>query len=149
MLEKGAPGNHCGCRGLLHNCARPLVTDRVLTRIFDNMMTSSKGHISALLALFVGNSPVNPPPPPPHTHTLTHTHKGQWRWALMFSLIWAWTNGWVNNREAGDLRHHRAHYDVTVMKIYKCFRWLHDAIQNGRRSREMPRPFVCKVIYVS
>ena len=24
-------------------------------------------------------------------------------------------NGWVNNREAGDLRRHRAHFDVTVM----------------------------------
>ena len=24
-------------------------------------------------------------------------------------------NGWVNNREAGDLRRHRAHYDVIVM----------------------------------
>ena len=24
-------------------------------------------------------------------------------------------NGWVNNREAGDLRHYRTHYDVTVM----------------------------------
>ena len=35
--------------------------------------------------------------------------------ALMFFLICAWTNGWVNNREAGDLRRHRAHYDVTVM----------------------------------
>ena len=40
---------------------------------------------------------------------------GQWRGALMFSLICAWINGWVNNREAGDLRRHRAHYDVTVM----------------------------------
>ena len=27
----------------------------------------------------------------------------------------AWINGWVNNRKAGDLRSHRAHYDVTVM----------------------------------
>ena len=44
-------------------------------------------------------------------------HKGQWRGALMFSLICAWINGWVNNREAGDLRHHRAHYDV-IVKIY-------------------------------
>ena len=35
--------------------------------------------------------------------------------ALMFSLICVWINGWVNNREAGDLRWHRAHYDVTVM----------------------------------
>ena len=33
----------------------------------------------------------------------------------MFSLIWAWINGWVNNREAGDLRRHQVHYDVTVM----------------------------------
>ena len=42
-------------------------------------------------------------------------HKGQWRGALMFSLICAWINGWVNNHEAGDLRCHRAHYDVIVM----------------------------------
>ena len=35
--------------------------------------------------------------------------------SLMFSLICAWINGWANNREAGDLRHHRAHYDVIVM----------------------------------
>ena len=46
--------------------------------------------------------------------------KGQWRGALVFSLICAWTNGWVNNRDAGDLRRHRAHYDVTVM-VCRCF----------------------------
>ena len=34
---------------------------------------------------------------------------------LIFSLIYAWTNGWANNRDAGDLKRHRAHYDVTVM----------------------------------
>ena len=33
----------------------------------------------------------------------------------MFSLICAWLNGSVNSGEAGDLRRHRAHYDVTVM----------------------------------
>ena len=33
-----------------------------------------------------------------------------------FSLICTWTNGWVNSRDAGDLRRHRAHYDVTVMR---------------------------------
>ena len=27
---------------------------------------------------------------------------------------------WVNNREAGDLRRHHAHYDVIVMKWYSC-----------------------------
>ena len=48
-------------------------------------------------------SPVNSP------------HKAQWCGALMFSLICAWINGWVNNRGAGDLGRHRAHYDVTVI----------------------------------
>ena len=33
----------------------------------------------------------------------------------MFSLIYAWINDWVNNREAGDLRRQRGHYDVIVM----------------------------------
>ena len=42
-------------------------------------------------------------------------HNGQWRDALMLSLICAWTNGWVDNRDAGDLRRHCAHYDVCVM----------------------------------
>ena len=44
-------------------------------------------------------------------------HKGQWRGAFMSSLICAWINLWVNNREAGDLRRYRAHYDVIVMII--------------------------------
>ena len=48
-------------------------------------------------------SPVNSP------------HNGQRREALMFSLIWAWINGWVNNREAGDFRRNLAHFDVIVM----------------------------------
>ena len=26
-----------------------------------------------------------------------------------------WINGWINNREAGGFRRHRAHYDVSVM----------------------------------
>ena len=71
---------------------------------------------SALLAICAGNSPVPVNPP----------HKGQCRGALMFSLIYAWINGWVNNREAGDLRRHRAHYDVIVMKCLKSpqFAWL-------------------------
>ena len=55
----------------------------------------------ALLALCAGNSPVTG--------------------ALMFYLIYAWINGWVNHREAGDLRRHHAHYYVTVM-IPGCLR---------------------------
>ena len=61
---------------------------------------------SALLALCADNSPDSGESP----------HKDQWRVALMLSLICAWITSWVNNREAGDLRRHRAHYDVTVME---------------------------------
>ena len=39
----------------------------------------------------------------------------------MFSLICVWINGWVNNREAGDLRRYRAHYDVIVMNLNDKF----------------------------
>ena len=58
---------------------------------------------SALLVICEGNSPV----------PVNSPHKGQWRGALVCSLICAWTNGWVNNHEAGDLRRNRAHHDVT------------------------------------
>ena len=50
-----------------------------------------------------------------HRSPVNSPHKGQWRGALMFSLICVWINGWVNNREAGDLRRNLAHYDVIVM----------------------------------
>ena len=50
-----------------------------------------------------------------HQSPVNSPHKGQWRGALMFSLICGWIDGWVNNREAGDLRRHRAHYDVTII----------------------------------
>ena len=42
--------------------------------------------------------------------------KGQWRGALMFSLTCAWTNGWANNRDDGDLTCHRTYCDVTIME---------------------------------
>ena len=42
----------------------------------------------------------------------------------MFSLMCVWINGWVNNREAGDLIRYRTHYDVIVIiyaeGIFKC-----------------------------
>ena len=50
-----------------------------------------------------------------HRSPMNSQHKRQWRGALMFSLICAWINAWVNNREAGDLRRHRAHCDAIVM----------------------------------
>ena len=50
-----------------------------------------------------------------HRLPVNSGHKGQWRGALMFPLICAWISVWVNNRETGDLRRHRSHYDVTIM----------------------------------
>ena len=50
-----------------------------------------------------------------HQSLVNSPHKRQWRGDLMFSLICARINGWVNNREAGDLRCHVVHYDITVM----------------------------------
>ena len=54
----------------------------------------------------------------------------------MFSLICAWISGWVNNGEAGDLRRHRAHYNVAVMIASNC---LNQCIHNQQDpiSREM------------
>ena len=89
-------GNHfCGITGMRNRQGMLYI-----------MMTLSKWRHFPRYWSFVRRiyrSPVNSP------------HKGQWRWALVFSLICAWINGCVNNREAGDLRHHRAHYFVTVM----------------------------------
>ena len=48
---------------------------------------------------------------------INSSHKDQCHGALMFSLICTWINGWVNTREAGDLRCHNAHYGVAVMVI--------------------------------
>ena len=67
---------------------------------------------SALLALCAGNSSVT-------GEFLSQRPVTQ---SLMFSLI-CWTNGWVNNPVTGDLRHHRAHYDVTVMWCRIVIQW--------------------------
>ena len=50
-----------------------------------------------------------------HRSPVNSPYKGQWRGALLFSLIYASINRWENNREAGDLRRYRAHYDLNVM----------------------------------
>ena len=52
-----------------------------------------------------------------HRSSVDSPLKGQWRGALLFYLICAWTNGLAKNRDAGDLRHHHALYDVTVMIV--------------------------------
>ena len=60
---------------------------------------------SALLALCVGNSPV------------TSEFPSQWPMTRSVDIYFDLhlNKRSANNREAGDLRRHRAHYDVTVM----------------------------------
>ena len=60
---------------------------------------------SALLALSEGNSPVTGEFPAQRPVTRSFD--------VFFDL--RLNEGWVNNREAGDLRRHRTHYNVTVM----------------------------------
>ena len=86
----------------------------------------------SVLALWAGihRSPVNSP------------HKDQWRGALMFSLICAWINGWVNNGEAGDLRRHRSHYGTIVMiGLQVLQRLLHF-------QRNQPKPHLWRTVAV-
>ena len=63
---------------------------------------------SALLAICAGNSPVSGEFP---------TQRPVTRSFDIFFFFCVWINGWVNNREAGDLRRCRSHYDVSVMEI--------------------------------
>ena len=84
---------------------------------------------SALLAICAGN----------HRSMVNTPHKGQWHEALVFSLIFTWTYGWVNNREASDLIHHRAHYDVIVMGKID---WCHKTIKHNQAI------FMCAVLRV-
>ena len=76
-----------------------------------------------------------------HRWPVNSPHKAQWRGALMFSLIYTWLNGWVNNREDGDLRCHRAHYDIIVMNIVVVdtllWQWLQITIVNRMASIQL------------
>ena len=69
---------------------------------------------SASLALCAGNSPVTGECPSQRTVTRSFD--------VFFYL--RLTNGWVNNREDGDLGRHHAHYYVTVMIFYRKI-WHH------------------------
>ena len=49
---------------------------------------------------------------------------------LMFSLIW--TNSWAKNRDASDLKHHRAHYDITM--TWLCDMGMYNFLQSVSNS---------------
>ena len=68
---------------------------------------------SVLLAICARNSPV--PGEFPAQRPVTRSFD--------VFFIYVWINGCVNNREAGDLRRHRAHYDVIVMLCMNTVMW--------------------------
>ena len=98
---------------------------------------------SALLALCAGNSPV----------PVNSRHKGQWLGALIFSSICARINNWVNNREAGDLRRHRGHYDDSVIRreLSQCPNqcWLRSVSQySATWPHRIKVLYICIYIYI-
>ena len=70
---------------------------------------------SALLTLCAGNSPATGEFP--SQRPVTRDFDG--------FFICVWTNCWANNREAGDVRRHCGHYDVTVMTLLTSSLALH------------------------
>ena len=74
---------------------------------FHDMMTSANGKKFPRYWPFVRGI---------HRSPVNFSYNGQWCGASMFSLICAWINGCVNNREAGDLRRHRPQYEVIAMR---------------------------------
>ena len=80
-----------------------------------NKMTSSNGSIFRVTGLLCGEFT---------GHRWIPLTKASDAELWCFLLICTWINGWVNNRGAGDLGRHDAHYDVTVMNkmntSYQC-----------------------------
>ena len=62
-----------------------------------------------------------------HLSPMNCPHRGQWRGALMFSLICARINGWINNREAGDLRRHHFYRFGMLTSVTSTW-WICDVI---------------------
>ena len=81
-----------------------------------------------------------------HQQPVNSPHKGQWRGALMFSLICAWINSWINTREAGDLRRHRNHYDVIVKRNHGKYIFFHHSFPSfsALKRRRWCKPFTTK-----
>ena len=76
-----------------------------------NIMTSSNGNIFSVAGHFNGEFPGH--------RWIPRTKASDAE--LWWFFICAWLNGWVNNREAGDLGRHRGHNDVFVMKLLVSF----------------------------
>ena len=97
----------------LDNVVLGLLT-KIITRMYNRNIQTWWRHqmktFSASPALYTGNSPATGEFPAQRPVTQS----------FGVFLICSWLNAWVNNGEAGHLRRHRAHHDVTVMKEMTC-----------------------------
>ena len=75
-------------------------------RLLNNMMTPSNVNIIHVIGPLCGGFT---------GHRWIPLTKASEAEILCFLWPEPWINGWLNNREAGVLRRHRAHYDVIVM----------------------------------
>ena len=86
-----------------------------------------------------------------HRSPVNSPHKGQWRGVLMHSFICARINGWVNNREAGDSRRHRAH-DVIAIFCETFMYYMNSTVKSNipvnRAAQIRYRPYVCSICVV-
>ena len=104
--EGEARGNATHCSTRFHTTwQHSLYRWDVITRPFPSWWRHQMETFSALLTLCAGNSTVTGEFP-------------LWRpvkRSFDVFLIYTSTNGWINSRDSGYLRRHRAHYDVSVM----------------------------------
>ena len=88
------------------------------------MMTSSTWNMFRVTGFCAGNSPVTVGNSPITGEFPSHRPVTR-SFDVFFDLRLKkkQKNGWVNNRDAGYLRRHRAHYDVTVMWCQIVTQW--------------------------
>ena len=88
-----------------------IIAKHALISFMEDMMTSSNGNIFRVTGPLCGEFT---------GHRWIPLTKASDTELLILSIICAWTDGWVYNRDADDLRRHRTHYDVNVIDMNQC-----------------------------
>ena len=96
-------------------------------------MTSSNGDVFCVTGPLCGEFPGH--------RWIPHTKADD---AELWCFLWSapWINGWLNNREAGDLRRYRVHYVIVIR------RWMHQGVAHSTitktesRSDEVTNPII-------